>query len=456
MGARTIPSVPTWTHPAPHLRCGRVNAPPPEIAPPTTRLGQLQRGHGRGYLAATAAGTAAHDDLLHCLLVDARHDRRVENRARYHGELIVALDLPLAPLLGPLQDAPIGVLAHDALAAAFVLGHAATRDLLADENTAEPIVAGITSCLWGERWARAIDLPVRARAQWLQFDLQHADSAQSQRRPADPTPLGALSVEEVLELARGPESVRRDRLLGELCARGDEATRARLAKVASEDFVLGRVRLACRALGLLADDRLLPLAEDLFGRDDVFLDPERRLPADLRMRRDCLADYARHLPGPMALPIARDWHLRGGYFTLVAGSLFELHATAADRARLEAFVAAHAFGSDPAIDEELDALSRLGDPASVPLLVAVTEATASSQARHRAVRGLARFPTHPLARAALREALWDSEDEACDAACGSRFALDPQAIMRLGQLARNPLVDPDLAAHAARRHGAAR
>lgn len=428
-----------------------MNAPPPAIAPPTTRLGQLQRGHGAGHLAALAAGAAAHDDLLHCLLVDPRSDRRVENRARYYGELLVLLDLPLAPLLAPLVDAPVGVLAHDVLAAAFVLGHPATRDLLADENTTEPIVAGITSCLWGERWARAVDLPVRARALWLQFDLQHADSARSQRRPADPTPLANLSVAEVLELARGPESVRRDRLLGELCARGDEATRAQLARVATEDFVLGRVRLACRALGLLADDRLLPLAEDLFGRDDVFLDPERRLPADLRMRRDCLADYARHLPGPMALPIARDWHLRGGYFTNVAGSLFELHATAADRARLEAFVAAHAFGSGAAIGEELDALSRLGDPASVPLLVAVSEAAASSQARQRAVRGLARFPAHPLAREVLRHALWDCEDEACDAACQSRFALDATATLRLDQLAQSPLVDPELAGHAARR-----
>lgn len=427
-----------------------MNAPPLAIAPATTRLGQLQRGHGAGHLAARAAGAAAHDDLLHCLLVDPRIDRRVENRARYYGELLVALDLPLAPLLGPLHDAPVGVLAHDVLAAAFVLGHPATHELLADENTAEPIVAGITSCLWGERWARAVDLPVRARAHWLQFDLQHADSAQSRRR-AEPTPLGTLSVEEVLELARGPESVRRDRLLGELCARGDEATRTHLAKVASEDFVLGRVRLACRALGLLADDRLLPLAEDLFGRDDVFLDPERRLPADLRMRRDCLADYARHLPGAMALPIARDWHLRGGYFTQVAGSLFELHATAADRARLEAFVAAHAFGSGPAVGEELDALSRLGDVASVPLLVAVTEASSSSQARQRAVRGLARFPAHPLAREVLQHALWDSEDEACDAACQSRFRLDPHATERTAQLARSPLVDPELAAHAARR-----
>jgi len=428
-----------------------LTAPPPANAPPTTRLGQLQRGHGAGHLAATAAGAAAHDDLLHCLLVDPRSDRRVENRARYYGELLVALDLPLAPLLGPLQTAPVGVLAHDALAAAWVLGHPPTRDLLADENTAEPIVAGITSCLWGERWARAVDLPVRARALWLGFDLQHADSARSLRRPAEPTPLAALSVAEVLELARGPESVRRDRLLGELCARGDEATRVQLAAVATEDFVLGRVRLACRALGLLADDRLLPLAEDLFGRDDVFLDPERRLPADLRMRRGCLADYARHLPGPMALPLARDWHQRGGYFTEVAGSLFELHATAADRARLEAFVAAHAFGSGPAIDDQLDALSRLGDPASVPLLVAVTEAVTNSQARLRAVRGLARFPAHPLAREVLQQALWDCEDEACEAACQRRFELDPPTTQRLDQLARSPLVDPELAAHAVRR-----
>lgn len=425
-----------------------MNVPKPAPAPATTRLGQLQRGRGAGCLAALAAGAAAHDDLLQCLLEDPRRDRELEHRARYYGELLVAVDLPLSPLLAALRTAPVGVLAHDVLAAAFVLGHVPTRELLADENTSEPLVAGITSCLWGEGWARAVDLPPRARSLWLRFDLQSADSARSERRPQAPTPLAALSVDAVLELARGPQPVRRDRLLGELCARGDDGTRKRLAAVVAEDRVLERVRLAARALGLLADDRLLPLAEELFGREDVFADPERRLPAELRMRRACLADYAQHLPGPMALPLARAWHERGGYFTTVAGALFELHATAADRRRLEAFVAANAAG-DASIGDELDALGRLGDPASVPLLAEVAATTPASKARTRALRALSFVPAHPLARAALHEALWDSEDEAAELACSFANFADDAARRRATALAASPLADAELAARAA-------
>ena len=416
----------------------------PAIAPATTRLGQLQRGRGAGFLAAIAAGAAAHDDLLHCLLADPRRDRQTEQRARYYGELLVAVDLPLEPLLGPLRAAPEGVLGHDVLAASFALGHAPTRELLADENTAEPLVAGITGCLWGERWARAVDLPPRARAHWLRLDLQNADSARSERRPQAPTPLANLSVDAVLELARGPQPVRRDRLLGELCARGDAATRARLAAVVADDRVLDRVRLAARALGLLADDRLLPLAEDLFAREDVFADPERRLPADLRMRRACLSDYTQHLPGPMALPLARAWHERGAYFTTVAGKLFELHATAADRRRLEAYVAANV---DDDVGAELDALGRLGDPASIPLLVEVAATTPASRARTRAVRALSFVAQHPLAQATLREALWDAEDEAAELACGT-VAGDDEVRRRIAALAANPLADAELTARA--------
>lgn len=427
-----------------------MNATPPAPAPATTRLGQLQRGRGAGFLAAVADGRAAQDDLLQCLLEDPRRDRELEHRARYYGELLVAVELPLEPLLGPLHHAPEGVLGHDVLAAAWALGHAPTRALLASESTPEPLLLAITGCLWGEHWARAVDLPPRARACWLRHSLQDADSARCQRHPPAPTPLANLSVDDVLELARGPQPVRRDRLLGELCARGDELTRERLAAVVAGERVLERVRLAARALGLLADDRLLPLAEDLFAREDVFADPDRLLPAELRMRRACLADWAQHLPGPMALPLAREWHERGGYFTTVAGGLFELYATAADRRRLEAFVAANAAGGAE-IADQLDALGRLGDPASVPLLIDVATTTPSSRARTCALRALTHVAAHPHAQAILREALWDCEDEAAELACGFAGDVGAAERQRVAGLAKSPLVEAELGARAALR-----
>lgn len=425
-------------------------ADPPAIAPATTRLGLLQRGRGDGFLAARLAGAAAHGDLLLCLLEDPRADREEQRRARYYGELLVATGLPLEPLVAGLRDVPEGMLGHDALAAAWALGHAPTRALVAAADGDDPLLAGIVACLWGERWATPVQLPPRAAERWLSFDLQHADSTRAQQRPPAATPLAALSIDEVLELGRGPGPVRRDRLLGELCARGDEASRRRLAEVVADDFVLERVRLAARALGLSGDERLLPLAEDLFAREDVFAERARRLPGDLRMRRACLADYVRELPAAVALPLARAWHGRGGWFATVAGQLLEQHATAVDRAALEAFVAARSADPTTGCTAELDALGRLADPASAPLLVDVARTTPDSQARWHALRALAGMAALPAAQAVLREALWDCEDAAVEVALGFARAADPVARQRHAELAVHPLVAADVAARASR------
>jgi hypothetical protein len=427
-----------------------VTVDPPAILPATTRLGLLQRGRGDGFLAALQAGAAAHGELLRCLLEDPRGDRAEERRARYYGELLVATGLPLEPLVAGLRDVPEGVLGHDVLAAAWALGHAPTRALVAAADRDDPLLAGIVACLWGERWATPMQLPPRAAERWLSFDLQQADSAGAQRRPPPATPLAALSIDEVLELGRGPGPVRRDRLLGELCARGDEQSRCRLAAVVTEDFVLERVRLAARALGLCGDARLLPLAEELFAREDVVAERARRLPGDLRMRRACLADYVRELPAAIALPLARAWHGRGGWFASVAGHLLEQHATAADRAALEAFVAARAADLTSGIAAELDTLGRLADPASAPLLVDVARSTPDSCARWHALRALAGMAALPDVQTVLREALWDCEDAAVEVACGYASAADPVARRRLAQLAAHPLLDAEVAARAVR------
>ena len=429
-----------------------VTADPPAIEPSTTRLGLLQRGRGDGFLAALQAGPAAHDDLLQCLLHDPRLDPQLEGRGRYYGELVVDLALPLPPLLAGLRDASEPQLGHEALAAAWRMGHRPALAVLADQDTGDAVVAGITACLWGFGWATRVQLPPRAAAVWLQLELERADSTHAEVRPRAPSALAALPLGELLELARGPRSTRRDRLLGELCARGDEATRSHLAAVVTDDLVYERVRLAARALGMLGDERLLPLAEAHFAREDVFADPRRRLPGDARMRRACLADYVQHLPPPVALALARSYHGRGGYFTHVAGCLFQEHATSADRAALEAFVAARQ-SDDGGFDviSELDALGRLGDPRSAPLLAEVAREASYSQARRRAVHALAAMPQLPLAQAVLREALWDCEDETAADACAFLPELDAAARQRIAALAASPLADAELVARAERR-----
>ena len=77
------------------------------LAAPGSRLGQLQRGRGAGYLAALAAGSAAIDDVLRCVVEDPRVDRALESRGRYYGELMAHLDAPVHDL-DALQTAGLG------------------------------------------------------------------------------------------------------------------------------------------------------------------------------------------------------------------------------------------------------------------------------------------------------------------------------------------------------------
>ncbi|MEO6597715.1 MAG: hypothetical protein ABIP94_23465, partial [Planctomycetota bacterium] len=145
----------------------------PAPAPAATRLGQLQRGRGAGFLAALTAGAAAHDDVLHCLLADPRIDRQIESRERYYAELVTALDVPIVPLVAQLSGRELA-LGHAVLAGTWRLGHAATRALLTDPRSDEALVTGIAQQLYGLRWATLVELPERAAAVFLREALADA------------------------------------------------------------------------------------------------------------------------------------------------------------------------------------------------------------------------------------------------------------------------------------------
>jgi hypothetical protein len=422
------------------------------IAPASTRLGLLQRGRGAGFVMALRDGTQAHHDLLHCLLHDPRVDRELEARCRYYAELVVALDLPLAPLLAGLQSTREPQLGHEVLAALWRLEHAQARAVVADERTDEPVLAGIVACLWTTGWASAVQLPQRARALWRRLALQHADCALAAPLPAALPPLVTSSLDELLAAAGAGHAEHHELLLGELCRRDSESTRAHLAAVVRDDLVYERVLLAAQALGQLGDERLLPLAADHFARDDTGAHGAPRLRWPERMRRSCLAEYVQHLPATQALAQAREHHRRGGYFTTVAGCVFQQHATAADRELLEAAVAARR-PDEGGLDVicELDALGRLADERSAPLLVEVAANATYSHARRRAVHALAAMPHLPVAQQVLREALWDCEDEAVADACAFVPQLDAEARARVAAMAQQPLVATELAERAVRR-----
>jgi hypothetical protein len=94
---------------------------------PASLAGQLQRGLGRGFLAALDARRAeVHEHLLKCILGEARVDHQVDSRQWYYGELAWRTEFPVEPLeahlveLGDDEDGD-GWLALD------VLGHLAMR-----------------------------------------------------------------------------------------------------------------------------------------------------------------------------------------------------------------------------------------------------------------------------------------------------------------------------------------
>ena len=422
------------------------------IAPASTRLGLLQRGRGAGFAMALRDGARAHADLLHCLLHDPRLDPELEARSRYYAELVVALALPLEPLLAGLRAFDEPQLGHEVLSALWRLDHARARAVVADERTDERLLAGIVASLWTAGWATAVQLPPHAEALWRRCALQHADCAQAEPPPPPLPALATATVDELLAAASESGADRRARLRDALCARDGAATRARLAAVVHDDLDYERVLLAAQALGQLGDLRLMPLAEAHFARDDTFVDGAPTLPSNVRMRRSCLAEYVQHLPPPTALALARDHHRRGGYFRTVAGCVFQEHATAADRELLAAAIEARQ-PAEGGLDVicELDALGRLADPRSAPLLVEVADEATYSHARRRAVHALAALPELPEAQRVLREALWDCEDETVADACAFLPQLDAAARARVAAMAQQPLVAAELAERASRR-----
>ncbi|MFM1870779.1 MAG: hypothetical protein RL398_201 [Planctomycetota bacterium] len=419
------------------------------LQPPSTRLGQLQRGRGAGWLAAVAAGRAAVDDVVHCVLFDPRVDAQFEVRERYYASLWLRLEVGCERLVGPLANAEPGRLGHGVLAGLWRLGHAEVRDLLAAEVLA-PLGVAVVRELHDRSWAVPAELSRAAAREWLRYDAEWQDSTLAARRIASGTALSHLSVEQLLDEARRSGSERRDRVLGELCARGDEPTRAALAKVVEEDVVYDRVRVAARALGTMGDERVLDFAEMLFAREDVFGDPKRSLHGFERMRRYCLTDYVLCLPHQRALVLARNYLPRGGYFETVAGKVFAEYATAADRAMLEARVRdGRRAGDDWGTLFELEALARIGDPRSGPLLLEVAHEADYAPARTRAINALSAMPELPGVAEVLREALWDCEDEAAATAC-SFAPRNDEVRQRIAELATDPLADDALRQRASR------
>jgi len=387
-----------------------------EPAAATTLLGQLQRGLGQGFVAALAAGAAAHDAVIEGVGRPATGEPTA-CFVRYFAELVLTLAVPIDGLIA--VAAADGSLAPAVLAGTWRLGHADVRRLLQDPATPEPLLARIVGELWARGWATRTELPPPAARLWLQFALDEADSAAARRPPLSPADYDSLAVQQLLELGRDVRHEQTYTLFAALRRQDGEPLRQALAHEVQHGLVFGKARLAARVLGALGDERLLPLAIELFGRADDARGHGPRLAGYDRMRRSCLQSYVCQLPPLRALQLARAWRGRGGCFEVVAGAVLAEFAEGDDRLALERLVARH-LGADDGFDllHELEALGKLGDARSAPLLIEVAGQTVSPAVRCRALLALAAMANAPGAAAVLRLALWDADDEAAVVACG--------------------------------------
>ena len=393
--------------------------------------------------------------MLRCASEDPRVDRVLESRGRYLGELVAMLQVPVDSLVRDLRADGGDRLGHEVLAAAAAFGHAGACELIedrAEEVELRGVVAG-----WLVEWGvmMPVQLPEPIRALVLADMLDRSDCAQAFRAPPceAEVDLRGRSVAELLDRARTAKMFEQERLQAALTQRTTEPDRVELWHVVQHDLVHGRVRAAARALGSMGDERGLPLCEQMFGREDDDAAPGGRLPGLTRMRRSAMAAYVQCLPAPLQLRLARTWHPRGGYFTIVGGTMFERHAEPDDRTYLERCVERDLCeGSGWDIISELDALGRIGDERSAELLAAVAERATYSHARRRAVHGLALLGgADGISRAALREALWDCEDETAADACAFAPDLDEDGKKRVQALSRSPAAESELRVRAARR-----
>ncbi len=438
------------------------------LAEPTSRLGQLQRGRGAGFLQASNEPLGAADEVLRCILTDPRLDPQVESRARYYAELVLQLAVPIEPILQAAEQdgtdfAAVDVLAelvlrHGGDGLAMLVRRGATQDLQrqiigylrdypawAATNLPAAAVADLADALHAQddlvvdveiypAFWRAWSGRVGGVAEAFAAAAAEAAAERAILPPpsADPSGMPTAALLDLLEAHASRE------VQAELLQRTSVGDRALLAWRV-EHGTSARMFAAAEALGQMGDPRLLELAEVLFARPDDPTDVARMLDVVERSRRAALSSYAASLPPNQTLPLARTWWHRGGYFATAAARILARHAEPADRSWLEDAVMHELEAADPhwSVDA-LTALGRIGDARSVPVFAAVFAGTPSSFVRSQALVGLCAHALVEPAPRLIAEALWDCESDTRELAVRHVVADTEVLKQRLRELEEDP------------------
>lgn len=444
--------------------------PETKLESPDTLLGQLQRGQGRGYLAAREAKDV--DALLHCIHHDPRWDRQVERRDVYYARLAIDLDVDMSAIAAHFdEDADLNLTAEvlvelgergvmrafDVLRAALrsTNWRAALRGLrVAQSDRVESLLnkaelsalmehEGLEDVVWDDaEWRLWSKLEPRL----LPLMRVDAGPAETKRRTeAAPKADTSMSTDALLSIVCRENIIRvTNVLLHRRDAKSVAALRASASTNASVDAADQFARwTALRVLAERGDPCALPSCEALLAT--VPVSQER-----MELRR-----YIRSLSGKHTLPVARRLLAYDDFREVVALGIFAKHAEAEDRltleARLEELLDA---GHLRCTGDVADALGVIGNAESAPLLEAGFHRVAYAYVRRHFIRGL-----HPCdaqrALALASDALYDSDD-------GTRLwaakhvPWDAQSTARLAELAEDELEWGDIRAVAAKRLDASR
>lgn len=456
-----------------------------ELEDPQTRLGQLQRGRGAGFLSALAAGEAAIADVLTAAAFDPRWDRQIESRAGYYAALLHALGAdphPLAVRIAEIgarteDDAWDAWLPIDVLVRLAERGDAAAAGLLADAVAGGPLwracldavadVGGeallrrtipttaihqLVARVLAEDLAGAIGEPDDPLTPWLsevpalRF-VAGRDPASAPRtldgpiervagriRIPRPAVDASMSTEELLAHTE-PAALRF--VVALLDERRDAATTARLVRAADESNPR-QALAALAALGRRGWPGFVDLAEG-------HLRALTAAPPGVGRRDPMFLGYSRYLaalPPDVVLARARGWFHEAWPLGNVGQDVLAQHATEDDLPLLHtAGAAALAAGEMYRLCSILEALTTVGSARSLELLCAAYESVPYSWARRRALEGLARLPGETSAQAAMHEALWDCEEQSRGLACAHVDRALPGVRSRLRALADDPFED---------------
>jgi hypothetical protein len=349
----------------------------PSLAPPHELAGALQRGRGCAarQLLARPTDVGAASLVLDCITNDPRWDRQIESRDRYYAELVLRLDVPLAPLERHVQ---------------------ASAGDPKRERSDDGLALGVLERLAEHGLAAAVSVLER---------LPHENDDLGVHTPPAPKPLvdASLSTEALLV---GAPPWTRHTLLQVLDTRASEIDRATMARVALEGDVADRLA-AYEALGRHGDERLVDHAVALLEAHAANPDHARLH----RRERVGPSRYLGELRPELTLPLARRWFHADFPLHRVAEDILIRHATR-DDAPIVSTALERAWHERALyrLCSCVEILTNVSDWSAAALVCEIDEAINYSYARRWTTSYLVGADI-PTSRARLVDALWDCEDD---------------------------------------------